>query len=1347
MPLSSLNPFRMNTRSRLILPVDLRRSLLCLLGFLACLLPTALRAQQQFQGVCASVKIEILQELATERIGFEATLEVTNNDGADPITDFYAELVFIDPEGGAEEEGEVVNDLFWVRQPDLRDVNRVDGSGVIGPTKKAVAKWFIVPKLGAGGTDPNGKEYQVSCNLGGKLAGIEIPDEVMFALPDTITVRPQQELQITYFQPRDVQGDDPFTEEVESPIPFTLGVLVKNSGFGVARDVTIESEQPRIVENEAGLLIVARLLGARVQDSPLDEASLTVDLGDIQPGQTKKGAWDMITSLSGEFIEFKASYTHAEEFGGRETSLIKSVEAHFIADEVINDEPGRDSILDFLADTDRDENRYPDSLFESEGPVLPVNLIEESEIVSPLENQTFELEVVSNFEGWGYLRIDDPGQAKYGFARVVRSDGKAINLENVWTNIRYRPSDNKKLTFFNLFDRFEPGTVTYTVEYAPVPDDTVPPETRVRFSGEVTQVGEVYYLTPGTEIFFTAEDQNAVSIQYRLGVTGDYRPALPFTLDAPGVQELFFFATDAVGNEETPRKVEVALVGGGPGLTSPELPSASLVSIGEAVSVRPDAVEVRAQVAPSSVALTGEARVYAGVRAFPQLAGYPVSPTPSGNALIEVFGQHTDFYRYRVNGGAWSPEAPASEAIELSGLSGTISLEVMARPAEGAFPGASEALSVTWVVDESAPDLILVDAPPSPSLEPTGAFSVEGSGFSLYRWSYDNSFFRPEEAPGTSFETPTLEPGVHQALFRTKVGDEWQTAEEASVYTWSIDPAYGSDFGGLPQVYTEPLTPVPGTTLGFVWDGRDNSGVSRTPGYYTIVIEIDDGLGSKSFASYIVEVDEVAGERAEIAAALEGARNTHSRGSWAVWQVQDMGAARVEARDFSAEVPATIDLSIGSLDNQAPATDGRYAAWEVLKENGATDIYYALLSGGAASASAVTNTSGIDERRPVIDFPWIVWEQRAAGDSEGPWQLHAYNMISGTVSPVDPTTQDQLSPSIHAGRVVWQDFRDVGFGEIYLANLETGQVERITDDTGGQYGPVIRNQYIVWQDNSAGQVELHAMDLLGRRSLRLTDTAYNETNPYLAGDWVLFEEDSLGTETANLTLYDLTTGKVLPLTRDTHANQSVGIAGDYLVWSQRESIAAAPSQALASRLPALQALIGGQQAMPVTTDLAARYPTAFALLEGWGGRLGLTSVERFTQLVPDVISEAASASGSGPTGTDFPLSAGSFVWLTFADPAMLDLGTGSSDPVILSAGVNAVSYDSFPADFTAYGLVHSIGAAKVRGVRLLDVETGHWKAVEVDEGEITGPNFRVPRAAVLLLEMNEAVASWKPSLP
>ena len=346
------------------------------IGFLAWVsfmfLSIAAQAQQQHQGVCARVKIEILQEMTLERVGFLATLELTNNDGEDPITDFFADLTFANPQLSTNGVANDASSLFFVRTPEMENILSVSGSGVIAPTQKAIVRWFIIPKILAGGTTPDGVRYRVGAKLAGKMKGVAIPPEVLMVIPASITVKPEPQLEITYFQPRDVQGDDPFTAEVESPIPFTLGVLVKNVGYGTAKKLKIDSQQPKIVENKRNLLLIAQLLGSRVNDSALQNASLLVDLGDILPGQTRKGAWDMITSLSGEFIEFKASYTHASDLGGEETSVIKSLNAYFIAHEVLNDQPGRDSIRDFLADTVADDEQVPDTLFESEGNELPV---------------------------------------------------------------------------------------------------------------------------------------------------------------------------------------------------------------------------------------------------------------------------------------------------------------------------------------------------------------------------------------------------------------------------------------------------------------------------------------------------------------------------------------------------------------------------------------------------------------------------------------------------------------------------------------------------------------------------------------------------------------------------------------------------------------------------------------------------------------------------------------------------------------------------------------------------------------------------------------------------------------
>ena len=111
---------------------SVRRMALLLLFFLT---PVALHAQTQFQGWCSQVKIEILQELSLERTGFEATLTVTNNDGADSITDFTAALTFEDPSLSTATVTNDASSLFFVKPPTIENVSRIDGNGIISPRR------------------------------------------------------------------------------------------------------------------------------------------------------------------------------------------------------------------------------------------------------------------------------------------------------------------------------------------------------------------------------------------------------------------------------------------------------------------------------------------------------------------------------------------------------------------------------------------------------------------------------------------------------------------------------------------------------------------------------------------------------------------------------------------------------------------------------------------------------------------------------------------------------------------------------------------------------------------------------------------------------------------------------------------------------------------------------------------------------------------------------------------------------------------------------------------------------------------------------------------------------------
>ena len=1301
------------------------------------------RAQQQQQGVCARVKIVILQELTLERIGFEATLEVTDNDGDDPITDFSAALTFENPALSTNSVNDA-SSLFFVRTPTLENLSSINGDGVIGATKKAVVRWFIIPKITAGGTSPDGVRYMIGCNLAGKLRGVDIPSDVMIAIPAPIYVKPEPQLDITYFQPRDVQGDDPFTPEVESPIPFTLGVLVRNSGYGTARKVKIDSQQPKIVENKQNLILVARLLGARVSDVPVQPTSLLVDIGDIPPGQARKGAWDMITSLSGEFIEFKASYTHASDLGGLETSVIKSLNAFFISHEVMNDQAGRDNLKDFLAITTNSANLIPDALYESEGNILPVNYLTNCTVNGGAgPGGSFTVTLVADKASWAYMRMDDPGQAKLPIAIVTRSDGKVLNTNNYWTNIRYTAPGNVKHTYLNIFDLVDLKTYTYTVNYAVTVADTTPPVTTMRFVGSVDESGGKYYITPDTQMYFTAEDTSPVSMFVSV-TNGPFFPALPLWLPAPGEYPVAFYSTDTSGNREV-TKTNILVVSGNSSLGFANVSASSqpLFVAGDALSIRPNSAVLNFQAGANPSSVNATVDIFQGVVAWATIGGTPSSPTRLNNAILTIGGNGVDYYRYQLNGGAWSAERPVASTVNLTNLTaGPQVVSVLGRSRFGNYMDATNATSVNWVVNPGGSPTTITGAPATPAKTNSATLAIGGTGVTAYRWTLNNGYYRAEtNAPGT-LVIPIASSSnlLYTVAVLGKTNGVFQPTNAPTTISWVYDLLYGYLQPGLPKVRAVNYTNIGTTAQSFTWDGRNNSGVALSPGWYTMRVTISDQLGRTNFATKVVQIAEVAGASSVVADVSRGPKNPYARGSWAVWQDQSDGSFQIYAQDLSVSNSPIVKLTTGALSQENPRTDGRYVVWQSRKANGNWDISMKDLASTNAVQS-VTTTASTDEINPSIDWPWLVYQTRAISQPTAAWRLRAYNLATAQFATVSAGSQDQLDPDVQAGRVVWQDWRDVGPGEIYFQNLESGEARRITSNSFGQYKPVISGQWIVWQDNRSGQVDLYGFDLRRDLEVRLTSTPENETRPFIEGPWVVCQEDSLGTLTGNIRLLHLPSLNAVPITRTATAKDRPSLARGKAVWLDTQSNL---SSVLTADLPSLQGVFENRNAVAITDAMLTYQQNAFGLLTLWHAQAGVTEITRYSSLVPSVVTQTAVWSNDVPSGANFALTPGSFVWVRFSGARMLDLGVNAIGPINLPSGGSVFSYSGFPGSYSAYRLLQQLGQSTVRSVRMLDAQSGRWVVASYQNGALVGNDFAISPVAVLMLDLILPVNNFTP---
>jgi len=1295
-------------------------------------------AQQQQRGLCARVKIQIEQELTLERIGFLATLEITNNEGVD-LTDFSAALTFSNPELGTADEPNDASNLFFVQPPELTGITSVDGGGILPPQGHAVITWFIIPKIAAGGEDPLGIRYLCGVNLAGKVNGTEIQPDLLQVIPDWITVRPEPQLEITYFQPRDVKGDDPFTVDiVESPIPFTLGVLVRNVGFGPAKKVQIVSKQPRIVENRQGLLLIAQLLGSRVDDEPTDEASLTVNLGDIDPSRCRKGAWDMITSLDGEFVEFSASYTHASELGGQETSVIVSLDAFFLAHEVLNDQPGRDGLLDFLADTDNDGERIPDALYETDCNVLPVNHLLDVSVMGDANGAV--VRAVADREDWVYMRVFDPGQAKFDIARVVRSDGKVLNPNNYWTNIRYARENNQRLAYLNIFDFVTLGDYEYHVEYTGLVPDEDPPVTKLRFAGPVEEAEDgKFYILPHTQMYFTVEDASPVGTFYKLD-DEEFRPAYPFSIDEPGEHVLIYYSRDSSGNTEPERVATLLVPGDFPGVGELTIDVPEIFSSGDTLSFRPSQASIRFEGVPTSSRLDAELEIFRGVIGYPTVAGVPSSPTRASSATIQVSGENVDFYRYRLGEAVWSEEFSVAEPIVFTDLTdGLYELQVNGRSQYSSYLADEDAVSVVWEVDSSAPPIVITGTPETPTTNADATLSV--SGVDLYRYRPDEGFYRAEMPIAQPVELTRLEDGEHVVDFIGKTGaGPWQEEANATRVAWTVDRGYGFDLSTLERVRHERYLDIGSDAQTFVWDGRDDDGVFASAGVYTVLLTVRDELGRETKASALVRIGDLAENAMPLAASPGTQKGLHAYGRFVVWQDQRDGSWDIFARDLFGANGSEIAVTSDSLNQEAPYTDGKFVVWESRRVDGGWDIRGKDLQLGEDSFS-VTDTADTDERNPAVFWPWIVFQARPAGIETAPWQLVAFDMRDSSSRVFDPTTQDQRDPAIHKNRVVWRDFRDPGAGEIYAHDLVRDVSVRLTENLHGQFDPSVYEDWVVWSDSRNGQNDLYGFHLHRRVETQITNTPENELRPTINGSWVVYQEDSAGVLVNNIRIKNLArTGSIQMTNLDSEKNWPT-LASGRIVWQQGRGGA---EQLYIANAPNLMPVADNRNFVVVTSGLADGLVDAEALLSAWNAGSSAPSITRYTAFSPTPTTETLLWQAGIPTGTNFGLADTEFVWVEFEEGNVLDLGRATCSPIDLEAGANVVSYACFPDHYTAFGLVAELGPQNVRGIRMLDVYTGRWQAASVTKGVLSGEDFAIPRIAVVMIDMQTEISQWTP---
>jgi hypothetical protein len=215
----------------------------------------------------------------------------------------------------------------------------------------------------------------------------------------------------------------------------------------------------------------------------------------------------------------------------------------------------------------------------------------------------------------------------------------------------------------------------------------------------------------------------------------------------------------------------------------------------------------------------------------------------------------------------------------------------------------------------------------------------------------------------------------------------------------------------------------------------------------------------------------------------------------------------------------------------------------------------------------------------------------------------------------------------------------------------------------------------------------------------------------------------------------------VPLTRTTSGKTHPCLTGERVAWLDEDD---GGKRVMTSTLPGLQAMFRNVNAVPVTPDMVSSYADAFALLTDWQDEADVSSVTRYSALVPAIVKSTARWSAGAPSGENFPLVAGEFLWVRFGSTTVMDLGLSASETMDLPAGVSALAGTHFPQPFSAHRMIRQLGLGKVTSLRVLDAASGRWLTAEVRDGRIIGHDFAIRRSAVVLVHMASEVTGWRP---
>lgn len=429
--------------------------------------PELKQEEETSKSICSTVTLRLSQKMTMTRQAFRGTLTLENGHKSATLRDFRLNLEIKDADGNVATSRE-----FQINTESLDgfvgDLSLVSGWS-LDPVKKGQANILFIPTKYAAPDGPKEYSFGGSFSYTDPYTGMTITREL---IPQTLTVSPSPELELTYFLQRDVLGDNPITDTVEESVPAEFALLVNNIGNGDARNLRVSVPVPEIIENEKGLAIDFEIVdkGLNGTSSGLSLGTgVTNDFGTLPAGKQSYAQWWLKSPYLGHFTDYKVTATHLNSYDNPNLSLIDTVTIR----ELIHgfDIRGKEvPTRAFLVNEIEDVEDTPDWLYFTDGSHSMVSRAINESLEKQGEN-TYLLSVTPSDDGWNYGNIPDPTNGRCRIVSIRRRNGAELSPDNFWlTKWRLRSGkDPMAENLLHFVDEFKNGPQEYIVTFTQSP--------------------------------------------------------------------------------------------------------------------------------------------------------------------------------------------------------------------------------------------------------------------------------------------------------------------------------------------------------------------------------------------------------------------------------------------------------------------------------------------------------------------------------------------------------------------------------------------------------------------------------------------------------------------------------------------------------------------------------------------------------------------------------------------------------------------------------------------------------------------------------------------------------------